>query len=253
MIVSRAREAAQMAEDARIVTVKRRDEDRLSHERQQDQDQSRARTDAQEAQAQAAADRSAAEAERAAAERARSEAEQARAIAAQQLAQAELDRSRPRREPPGPARMDNSAVQQQSRTNLLAGLNSIMPARDTPRGLVVVVPDSMLVTSPRNPAPPVARQLAQIAALITTYPGLSVRVEGYSDDRGSDLESQSISQGRAQVVRDILVTNGVPSGAAMAAGYGKDRPIASNDSAAGREQNRRVEIVIQGQALNSRP
>jgi len=78
-------------------------------------------------------------------------------------------------------------------------------------------------------------------------------VEGYSDDRGNDLEGRSISQGRAQVVRDILVTNGVPSGAAMAAGYGKDRPIASNDSAAGRDQNRRVEIVIQGQALNSRP
>lgn len=253
MIVSRAREAAQMAEDARIVTVKRRDEDRLSHERQQDQDQSRVRTDAQEAEVQAAADRSAAEAERVAAERARSDAEQARAIAAQQLAQADLDRSRPRREPPGPARLDNSEMQRQTRANLLAGLNGIMPARDTPRGLVVVVPDSMLVTSPRNPAPPVASQLAQIAALITTYPGLSVRVEGYSDDRGSDLESRSISQGRAQVVRDILVTNGVPSGAALAAGYGKDRPIASNDSAAGRDQNRRVEIVIQGQALNSRP
>jgi len=253
MIVSRAREAAQMAEDARIVTVKHRDEDRLSHERQQDQDQSRARTDAQDAAAQAAADRSAAEAERAAAEQARMEAEQARAIAAQQLAQADLERSRPRREPPGPARLDNSVIQGQTRANLLAGLNGIMPARETPRGLVVVVPDSMLVTSPRNPAPPVAAQLAQIAALITTYPGLSVRVEGYSDDRGSDLESRSISQGRAQVVRDILVTNGVPSGAAMAAGYGKDRPIASNDSAAGREQNRRVEIVIAGQALNSRP
>ena len=244
MIVSRAREAAQMAEDARIVTVKRRDEDRLSHERQQDQDQSRAWTDAQEAQAQAAADRSAAEAEREAAERARAEAEQARAVAAQHLARAEFDRSRPQPEPP---------VQRQTRANLLAGLNSIMPARDTPRGLVVVVPNSLLETSPRNPAPPVAKQLAQIAALITTYPGLSVRVEGYSDDRGNDLESRSISQGRAQVVRDILVTNGVPPGAAMAAGYGKDRPIASNDSGAGRDQNRRVEIVIQGQALNSRP
>ena len=123
----------------------------------------------------------------------------------------------------------------------------------TPRGLVVVVPDSMLETSPRNPMPPVAGQLAQIAALITTYPGLSVRVEGYTDDRGSDVDARSISQGRADVVRDILVTNGVPSRAATAAGYGKDRPIASNDSAAGRDQNRRVEIVIQGQALNSRP
>jgi flagellar motor protein MotB len=245
MIVSRAREASQMAEDARIVTVKRRDEDRLLRERQQDLEESRARTraesEAQLAQAQAAADRSAAEADRAAAETERAEAERARAVA---------ERSRP--ELP-PTRVDNSqTIQRQTRANLLAGLNNILPTRDTPRGLVVVVPDSMLETSPRNPSPPVARQLAQIAALITTYPGLSVRVEGYTDDRGSDVEDLAISQGRAQVVRDILITNGVPAGAAMAAGYGKDHPIASNDSAAGRDQNRRVEIVILGQALSSR-
>jgi flagellar motor protein MotB len=245
MIVSRAREASQMAEDARIVTVKRRDEDRLSRERQQDLEESRARTraesEAQLAQAQVAADRSAAEADRAAAETERAEAERARAIA---------ERSRP--ELP-PTRVDNSQmIQRQTRANLLAGLNNILPTRDTPRGLVVVVPNSMLETSPRNPSPPVARQLAQIAALITTYPGLSVRVEGYTDDRGSDVEDLAISQGRAQVVRDILITNGVPAGAATAAGYGKDHPIASNDSAVGRDQNRRVEIVIVGQALSSR-
>ena len=256
MIVSRAREAAQMAEDARIVTVKRRDEDRLSRERQQDLEESRARTraesEAQLAQAQAASDRSAAEADRAAAETERAEAERARTIAAQEAAQAAADRSRPRPEPPL-ARVDNSQmIQRQTRANLLASLNNILPTRDTPRGLVVIVPDSMLETSPRNPSPPVARQLAQIAALITTYPGLSVRVEGYTDDRGSDVEDRTISQGRAQVVRDILITNGVPPGAAIAAGYGKDHPIASNDSAAGRDQNRRVEIVIVGQALSSR-
>jgi flagellar motor protein MotB len=245
MIVSRAREAAQMAEDARIVTVKRRDEDRLSRERQQDLEESRARTraesEAQLAQAQAAADRSAAEADRAAAERERTEAERARAISEQ---------SRP--EPP-PARVDNSEmIQRQTRANLLAGLNNILPTRDTPRGLVVVVPSSMLETSPQNPAPPAARQLAQIASLITTYPGLNVRVEGYTDDRNTDIEDRAISQGRAQVVRDILITNGVPPRAATAVGYGKDRPVASNDSAAGRDQNRRVEIVIVGQALSSR-
>jgi outer membrane protein OmpA-like peptidoglycan-associated protein len=238
MIVSRAREAAQMAEDARIVTVKRRDEDRLSRERQQEFEESRARTkaesEAQQAQAQAAADRAAADADRAVAERERAEAERARDIA---------ERSRP--EPP-PAR------DRQTRANLLAGLNNILPTRDTPRGLVVVVPNSMLETSPQNPAPPVARQLAQIASLITTYPGLSVRVEGYTDDRNTDLEDRAISQGRAQVVRDILITNGVPPRAATAVGYGKDRPVASNDNAAGRDQNRRVEIVIQGQALSSR-
>jgi outer membrane protein OmpA-like peptidoglycan-associated protein len=240
MIVSRAREAAQTAEDARIITVKRRDEDRLSHERQQDQDQSRIRTEVQDAEARAAADRSAAESERAAAEQARAEAEQARAQVEQARAEAQQ------------ARLNRTIVQEQAGpqrqtpANPLAALNGIMPARQTPRGVVVVVPDSMLETSPLSPAPPAARRLAQLAALITTYPGASVRVEGYSDDRGTDLECRSISLGRAQVVRDILVTNGVPAGAAMATGYGKDRPVASNESAAGRDQNRRVEIVIAG-------
>jgi outer membrane protein OmpA-like peptidoglycan-associated protein len=235
MIVSRAREAAQTAEDARMITVKRRDEDRLSRDRQQNQDESVVRTEAQLSEERAAADRSAAEAERAAAEADRAAAERAR----REVQEARVIR-------PVPVVQAQAWVPRQDRVSLLAGLNGILPVRETPRGLVMVVSDSMLETSPRNPAPPVATQLAQIASLITTYPGLTVRVEGYSDDRGSDLESRSISQGRAQVVRDILVTNGVPAGAATATGYGKDRPVASNDSAAGREQNRRVEIVIAG-------
>jgi outer membrane protein OmpA-like peptidoglycan-associated protein len=248
MIVSRAREAAQMAEDARMIAVKRRDEERLSRERQQELDESRARTkaetEAQEAESRVAAERSAADAERAAAEQARLEADQARAVAVQQAAL-----SRPRPDAPVAARLDNTSTQRQTRANLLAGLNGILPTRDTPRGLVIVVPDSMLETSPRNPAPQAARQLSQIAALITTYPGLSVRLEGYTDDRGSDGEDRAISQGRAQLVRDILVANGLASGAATAASYGKERPIASNATTGGREQNRRVEIVVSGQAI----
>src|ERR1700722_12808385 len=126
-----------------MITVKRRDEDRLSHERQQDQDQSRVRTEAQESEDRAAADRSAAEAERVAAEQARAEAEQARALAAQQLAQATAERTRS--QPPAPASIQGQAVaqwqttpgqtgiQRQTRANLLAGLNGIMPASDTPR------------------------------------------------------------------------------------------------------------------------
>lgn len=239
MIVSRAREASQTAEDARIITLKHRDEDRLSHG-PQDRDQSRISTEVQDAAAQAAADRSAAAAERAAAEHARAEAEQARAEADQaraEVAQTRLNKT---------IVQEQAVPQRQIPANPLAALNGILPARETPRGLVVVVPDSMLETSPLNPAPTAARRLAQLAALITTYPGASVRVEGYSDDRGTDLECRSISLGRAQVVRDILVTNGVPASAAIATGYGKDRPVASNESAAGRDQNRRVEIVIAG-------
>ena len=268
MIVSRAREAAQMAEDARMIAVKRRDDERLSRERQQELDESRARVraeaDAQQAQEQAAIEHSQAEADRAAAEQsqaaaeqsqvaaeqARVDAENARALAARQAALANAERNRPAPPPPAPAaRNDNSTIQRQSRSNLLAELNGVLPAHDTPRGLIVTIPDSLLETSPRSPAPAASVRLARIASLITTYPGLAVRVDGYTDDRGSDAEDRTISQGRAQLVRDILVTNGVSPNAIMAVGYGKARPIASNSTAAGREQNRRVEIVIMGQAI----
>ena len=256
MIVSRAREAAQMAEDARTITLKRRDEDRLSREKQEELNESRAREKAQfradqaqaqaeQAQAQAAEQGAATEADRAAAEQARFEADRQRAAAAQQAALAQAERNRPA--PPAP--FDNSARQRQSRANLLAGLNGILPTRDTPRGLVVVVPDSILETSPRVPAPPASQQLARIAALIRIYPGLGVQVEGYTDDHGGDVEDRTISQQRAQMVRNILVMNGVPSGAVMASGYGKARPIASNATAPGRQENQRVEIVIGGQAI----
>ena len=261
MIVSRAREAAQMAEDARMIAVKRRDEERLSRERQQELDESRARVraeaDAQQAQEQAAIDRSQAEAERAAAEQsqaaadqAREDAERARALAGRQAALTNAERNRPAPPPPPPAaRNDNSTIQRQSRSNLLAELNGVLPTHDTPRGLIVTIPDSLLETSPRSPAPAASTRLARIASLITTYPGLAVRVDGYTDDRGSDAEDRTISQGRAQLVRDILVTNGVSPNAVMATGYGKARPIASNSTVAGREQNRRVEILIMGQAI----
>lgn len=156
MIVSKAREAAQTAEDARIITAKRRDEDRLSREGKQELEESRARTqaliEAQEAQAQAAADRSAAAADRAAAERERSEAERSRAIADRQNARPVEERTNPG--PSSQTRFDNTAIQHQTRTNLLAGLNGILPAHDTPRGLVVVIPDSMLETSPGIPRHP---------------------------------------------------------------------------------------------------
>lgn len=244
-----------------MIAVKRRDEDRLSRERQQELDESRARVraeaDAQQAQEEAAIERSQAEAEKAAAEQSQAAAEQARvdaektrALAARQTALANAERNRPAPPPPAPtARNDNSTIQRQSRSNLLAQLNSLMPAHDTPRGLVVTIPNALLETSPRNPAPAASPRLAQIASLITTYPGLAVRVDGFTDDRGSDAEDRTISQGRAQLVRDILVTNGVPPNALMAVGYGKARPIASNSTPAGREQNRRVEIVIMGQAI----
>ena len=242
MIVSRAREAAQMAEDARMITVKRRDEDRLSRDRQQNEDESRARmkAEAEEAEARAAADRSAAEAERVAAASERAAAERYRLEAERERASTPPVTTHPA------LPSDTTGI---TRSELLSRMSSILPTRDTPRGLVITIPASMLETSPRNPAPAASGRIANLAGLLARYPGLSVRAEGYSDDRSTELEARNFSQRDAEVVRDSLVLNGLAPSTVTAAGYGKDHPVASNATESGREQNRRVEIVISGRPI----
>jgi outer membrane protein OmpA-like peptidoglycan-associated protein len=258
MIVSRAREATQMAEDARIITVKRRDEERLSRERQE-QDESRARINAeaaaQQARIQAADDRAAAEAAQAAARaeasriEAQAEADRARAVAAQQKVTDAVEVTRPHSAviEGEPAHMQLTAVQRQNRADLLVRSNAFLSTRDTPRGLVITLSDSSFDSSGLRPW--AAERLARIATLISSHRALGVHVEGYMDDRGSETEQQSISERRSRSVRDALITGGVPPAFVMAAGFGKARPIASSATAAGREQNRRVEIVISGESI----
>jgi outer membrane protein OmpA-like peptidoglycan-associated protein len=259
-IISAAREATQMAEDARVITVKRRDEERqLREKQQQSQDQSRAienaQAAAQHAQAQAAAAEAAAEAERANAARARRDAEQAQIIATQRAAQAEAERerlaSRASGQPPVTGQVPVIG-QQQSRSELIVQLNSILTTRDTPRGLVVTVPDVSFDPGRNTLGLVGSAQLARIGAMVARHPGLTVKIEGYTDDRGTDRADQSFSEQRAQAVRQVLVANGVPPQAAIAIAYGKSRPISSNATAGGREQNRRVEIVISGPSIGAR-
>jgi outer membrane protein OmpA-like peptidoglycan-associated protein len=257
MIVSRAREATQMAEDARIITVKRRDDDRLSRERQQEQDESRARMNAeaaaQQARIQAADDRAAAEAAQAAAARAeaarieaQADADRARAAAAQQTV-APVTQPRSSVIEGEPAHMQLTALQRQNRADLLVRSNAFMTTRDTPRGLVITLPESSFDSNGLRPW--ATERLARIATLIASHRGLGVHVEGYMDDRGSEAEQQAISERRARCVRDSLVTNGVAPAFVVATGFGKARPIASSATAAGREQNRRVEVVISGESI----
>jgi outer membrane protein OmpA-like peptidoglycan-associated protein len=249
MIVSRAREAAQMAEDARVIALKRGSEERLSNEQQQrleeDQARARAEADAQQARAQAAAAREAAEAERAAAERAEAQAERDRAIAARQVAQssaAPIEGQPVPVVPPQP-----TGAQRQARAELLERLNSVLATRDTPRGLVVTVPDSLFETiSMRRSG---SERLALVASMLSSHRDLTVYVEGFTDNSGNDAEQREISQRRAQEVRATLLGNGMPAVSIQAVGFGGTRPIVSNVSAGGREQNRRVELVISGPSI----
>ncbi len=254
MIVSTAREAAQMAEDARVIAVKRRDEDRVKQRQQaQQEDQARLRADrdAELARAQAAAEQ--ADADRAAARRAQIETEREREYAAAQAqaAPAPAPRNAPLVGTPVPrAEHELTASQRQARAELYQRLNSMLATRDTPRGLIVTVPDSVFEGKGNVLHPAGTERLMRIAPMLN---GLVVRVEGYTDDHGTDAECEGISHQRAVLVRDVLVRNGLAPGAAIATGFGKARPIASNATVAGREQNRRVEIIVSGPSIGEMP
>jgi len=246
MIVSRAREAAQMAEDARTIAIKRGNEERVSEEREQQLEESRAREraerQAQQAQAQAFAAREAADAAR------------AEAPAAQERASAAQIQAQPAPPPPIEAQPvpvvapQPTGAQRQARAELLERLNGVLTARDTPRGLVVTLPDASFeagATLRRN----ASERLALIASMLSTRRDLTVSVEGFTDDRGSDIEQRELSEHRAREVRATLVGNGFTPVSVQAAGFGGTRPLVSNASAGGREQNRRVEIVISGPSI----
>ncbi|HEV2687316.1 MAG TPA: OmpA family protein [Bryobacteraceae bacterium] len=257
-IVSRAREAAQMAEDARTIAVKRSGEDRQRAQQDENQARVRAQADEQRLQAQAVADREAAERERVererlAAEQAQAEqadAERARAIAYQQQAQAQSTH------PAIEARavpLEPSADQRQNRAELLSRMNSMLSTRDTPRGLVATVPEPLFDVNRNSLQPAAAERLARIGNIIASHRGLSVSVEGYTDDRGNPSEDREVSQRRAQAVRDALVAAGVNLASIRAAGLGRERPLASNATTSGREENRRVEIVVSGPSIGQMP
>jgi outer membrane protein OmpA-like peptidoglycan-associated protein len=245
-IVSTAREATQMAEDARTIAVKRRDEERHRQEAPRAQDQGALRRQAEQEAAQAQADAAQAQAERAA-EQAQAEAARARATA-EQAAQPATQAAQPRAAvappPPNPS-FDRSLAQQQSRARLFAQLNGTLATRDTPRGLVVTIIDSMFDSGNDRLRADASRPLANLAAILSSHPGLRVRVEGYAD-------SEPLSDERARSVRTALIVSGAAPDLVSAVGYGNSRPIAPQTTAAGREQNRRVEVVIYGDSIGDK-
>jgi outer membrane protein OmpA-like peptidoglycan-associated protein len=242
-IVWTAREWTQMAEDARTIAVKRRDEDRHAREIERSREEGDLRRHAEEDAAQARADAQREDSERIAAEQARADAERAAAIAERQAAIATAQRA-PLAPPPNPpinGDVDRTAAQQQHRTQLFAQLNSTLTTRDTPRGLVVTVSDSLFEPGNDRLRGVASQPLANLAAILSSHPGLSVRVEGYADSTG-------LSDERAHSVRTALVASGAAPDLISAVGYGNSRPIVTPASA---EQNRRVEVVIYGDAIGN--
>ena len=99
---------------------------------------------------------------------------------------------------------------------------------------------------------PLAREkLAKVAGIISGHPGLRLDVEGHTDSVGGDDYNQTLSEQRGSSVRDYLMHEGMAVSSVTTKGFGKTQPVASNDTAEGRQQNRRVELVISGEVIGT--
>jgi len=137
------------------------------------------------------------------------------------------------------------------RTQLLAQFNAILQTRDTARGLIVNMSDVLFDTGKYSLRPLAREKLAKVAGIVSGHPGLRLAVEGYTDNVGGDDYNQQLSEQRGEAVRGYLTDQGMATGSVTARGFGKTQPVASNDTAEGRQQNRRVEIVISGEVIGT--
>ena len=94
-------------------------------------------------------------------------------------------------------------------------------------------------------------KLAKVAGIVSGHPGLRLDVEGHTDSVGGDDYNQQLSEQRGESVRDYLTAQGMAAGSVTSKGFGKTQPVASNDTAEGRQQNRRVELVISGEVIGT--
>ena len=97
-----------------------------------------------------------------------------------------------------------------------------------------------------------AHALAKLSGIVQAYPGLKLQVEGHTDSTGTPAFNQKLSEQRAYTVRDYLVQQGVDISSITAAGFGPSVPIADNISSAGRQKNRRVEIIVSGEVIGTK-
>ncbi|MFZ0535589.1 MAG: OmpA family protein [Candidatus Sulfotelmatobacter sp.] len=252
-----ARGATQMAEDARVLTLRRKEQSKLDAERRaREEAQAKAEADAALAQQQAAQAQAQSEEDarrRAEAEQAQTEAQaaQAAALAQQQQAQAEAAAAQQAASLADQQRQEAIQQKEAMRARLLAQLNQVLQTRDTARGLIVSMPDVLFAFNKYDLKPEARERLAKISGIVLAYPDLKLQIEGYTDSIGSDEYNQTLSDKRAEAVRDYLVSQGVSMNSVTAQGMGKADPVADNSTAAGRQLNRRVEMIVSGDVIGN--
>jgi outer membrane protein OmpA-like peptidoglycan-associated protein len=288
-VIAAAREVVQTAEEARVMAVKQKAEEDAqakiaADKKAAEEREAKARADAiAEVQRRKDAElaRQQAEAAKAEALRMQQEAQQAAAEAARQKAEAEkasaaaLAQQQSAEAAAAQAARDRAAAQQQQRAaeaetekarqaaaqaeaekaqlraQLLSQLNSILQTRDSARGLIVNMSDVLFDTGSYTLKPGAREKLAKISGIVLAHPGLSLQIEGHTDSVGGDDFNQQLSERRADSVRDFLAEQGVPGSSITARGFGKSQPVASNDTPEGRQRNRRVELVVNGDAIGN--
>jgi outer membrane protein OmpA-like peptidoglycan-associated protein len=282
-VIMTSREAVQTAEDARAIALRRMEEERLAQERQaaadreqraklQAEEAARRRAMAEEQQRLEAERRARAEADRAAAEQAKREADlaaqrsaeearlaaqakaeaeaaRAAALAQQQALAAEAEKARLAAQEADRLREQAENEKTRLRQELRDQFNRVLETRDSARGLIVNMSDVLFDFNKYTLRPGAREKLAKIAGISLAHPGLKFEIEGHTDSVGSDSYNQTLSERRADSVRDYLAQQGLS--VLTAKGFGESRPVASNDNAAGRQQNRRVELVVSGEIIGT--
>src|SRR6202045_2503338 len=253
-LIAVAREAVQTAEDAREIAVKKMEDVRLADERQASSD-AQAQSQAQADDANRQRDRAQSDTARAQSDAAKAQsdmaASQAASAAAVTAAQADADQSRLAAQQAQMNAQQADTDKAAMRARLSEQLNSILQTRDSARGLIVSMSDVLFDTGKYSLKPGAREKLAKVAGILLAYPSLNIEVGGYTDNVGGDSMNQTLSENRAGSVRDYLVQEGVAANSVSARGFGNTLPVTSNDNSAGRQQNRRVELVVSGEAIGS--
>jgi outer membrane protein OmpA-like peptidoglycan-associated protein len=185
------------------------------------------------------------------AEKARQEADTARAAAEQQKQALAVEAEKARKSAEESDRLRQQAEKEKAdlRAQLLQQLNQVLATRDTARGLIANMSDVLFKTGSFELLPGARERLAKVSGIVIAHPGLHLEVEGHTDSVGGDDYNQQLSEKRAGAVRDYLVQQGIGGDGIVARGLGKTQPVATNDTPEGRQQNRRVELVLSGDAI----
>jgi outer membrane protein OmpA-like peptidoglycan-associated protein len=242
-VAQNSRDAAQNAEDARLITIRKMEEEETANEKAAaDRRESEANAQAAQAESERAKSEAQAESERASRDKNDAEAARSAALAQEQATRAELDQAR---QTAAQAEEEKTQLREQLRQQL----SLILETRETARGLIVNMSDVLFDTGKYSLKPGAREKLAKIGGIVLAHPGLKLAVEGHTDSVGSDEYNQQLSEQRANSVRSYLVSQGVSADAVTALGFGKTRPVTDNNTASGRQQNRRVELVVSGEAI----